>query len=43
MMIAKKQYDSDSDDDVLTVSSEKSCKAWLLDSASSFHATPKKE
>ena len=29
MMIAKKQYDSDSDGDVLTVSSEKSCKAWF--------------
>ena len=36
VMIAK-----NSDGDVLTVSSEKSCKAWLLDSASSFHATPK--
>ena len=41
MMIAKKQDDSDSECDVLTVSSEKSCEAWLLDSASSFHATPK--
>ena len=39
----KKQDDSDSDGDVLTVSSEKSCGAWLLDSASSFHATPKKK
>ena len=43
MMIAKKQDDSDSDGDVLTVSSEKFCEAWLLDSASSFHATPNKE
>ena len=43
MMIAKKQDDLDSDGDVLTVSSEKSCEAWLLNSASSFHATPKKE
>ena len=40
--IARKD-DSDSDGDVLTVSSEKSCEAWLLDSASSFHATPNKE
>ena len=43
VMIAKKQDDSDSEGDVLTVSSEKSCEAWLLDSASSFHATPKTE
>ena len=43
MVIAKKQDDSDSDGDVLRISSEKSCEAWLLDSASSFHATPKKE
>ena len=43
MMIAKKQDGSDSEGDVLTVSSEKSCEAWLLDSASSFHATPKTE
>jgi len=42
VMIAKKQDDSDSDGDILTVSSEKCCEAWLLDSASSFHATPKK-
>ena len=42
VMIAKKQDDSDSECDVLTVSSEKSCEAWLLDSASSFHAIPKK-
>ena len=41
MVIARNQDDSDSDGDVLTVSSEKSCEAWLLDSASSFHATPK--
>jgi hypothetical protein len=42
-MIAK-QDDSDSDGDVLTVSSENSCEeAWLLDSASSFHVTPQKE
>jgi hypothetical protein len=39
----KKKHDSDSEGDLLTVSSEKSCEAWLLDSASSFHATPKKE
>ena len=43
MVIAKNQDDSNSDGDVLTVSSEKSCKVWLLDSASSFHVTPKKE
>ena len=43
MMIAKKYDDSDSDGDVLTVSNEKSYEAWLLNSASSFHATPKKE
>ena len=43
MVIAKKQDDSDSDGDVLTISSEKSCEAWLLDLASLFHATPKKE
>ena len=42
VMIAKKQDGSDSEGDVLTVSSEKSCEAWLLDSASSFHAIPKK-
>ena len=41
MVIAKKQDDSDSDSDILTISSEKSCEAWLLDSANSFHATPK--
>jgi hypothetical protein len=42
-MIAR-QDDLDSDGDVLTVSSEKSCEeAWLLDSASSFHVTPRKE
>ena len=43
MMIAKKQDDSDSECDVLTVSSEKSCEAWFMNSASSFHARPKKE
>jgi hypothetical protein len=43
VMIAK-QDDSDSDGDVLTMSSEKSCEeAWLLDSTSSFHVTPRKE
>ena len=42
MAIASKD-DSDSDGDVLTVSSEKSCEAWLLDLASSFHAIPKKK
>ena len=41
MVIAKKKDDLDSEGDVLTISSEKSCEAWLLDSASSFHATPK--
>ena len=41
VVIAKKQDDSDSDGDVLTTLSEKSCEAWLLDSASLFHATPK--
>ena len=35
--------DSDIDGEILTTSSEKSCEAWLLDSASSFHATPKEE
>jgi hypothetical protein len=43
VVIAKKKDDSDSDGDLLTVSSENSCEAWLLDSASSFHATSKKE
>ena len=43
MIANKKKYDSDSDGDILTVSSEESCEAWLLDSASSFHATSKKE
>jgi hypothetical protein len=38
-----RQDDSDSEGDILTVSSEKSCEAWLLDSASSFLATSKKE
>ena len=33
MVIAKKQDDSDSDGDVLTISSEKSCEAWLLELA----------
>ena len=33
MVIAKKQDDSDSDGDVLTISSEKSCEVWLFDSA----------
>jgi hypothetical protein len=37
----KKKYDSDSDGGILTVSSEESCEAWLLYSASSFHATSK--
>jgi hypothetical protein len=41
VMIARQD---DSDSDVLTVSSEKSCEeAWLLDSATSFHVTPRKE
>jgi hypothetical protein len=39
----KKKDDSDSNGDILTMSSEKSCEAWLLDSASLFHATSKKE
>jgi hypothetical protein len=43
VMIAEKQDESDSDGDVLTISSENSCEAWLLDLASSFHVTPKKE
>ena len=43
MVIAKKQDDSDSNGGVLTISSQKSCEAWLLNSASSFHATPKNE
>lgn len=40
-MIANKKDDLDSDGDVLTVSSKKSGEVWLLDSASSFHATSK--
>src|SRR5438132_1450365 len=43
VVIANRKDDSDSDGDLLTVSTEKSCEAWLLDSASSFHVTPKKE
>ena len=43
MVITKKQDDSDSDGDVLTISSEKSCEVLLLDSANSFHAIPKKK
>src|SRR6266540_3240939 len=43
VVIANKKDDSDSNDDLLTVSTEKSCEAWLLESASSFHATPNKE
>ena len=43
VVIANRKDDSDSDGDLLTVSTEKSCEAWLLDSPSSFHATPKKE
>jgi len=39
----KKKDDSDSDGDILTVSSEKSCEAWLLYSVSLFHATSNKE
>ena len=39
VMIAKKRDDSDSDGDLLTISSEKSCEAWLLDLANSFHTT----
>jgi hypothetical protein len=43
-VMSVRQDDSDSDGDILTVSSEKSCQeAWLLDSASSFHVTPRKE
>jgi len=34
VVIANKKDDSDSDGDLLTVSSEKSCEAWLLVSAS---------
>ena len=33
MMIAKKRDDSDSEGAVLTLSSEKSCEAWLLELA----------
>ena len=43
VVIAKKKDDLDSEGDVLTISSEKSCEALLLDSASSFYATPKKK
>jgi hypothetical protein len=39
----KRKDDSDSDGDILMVLSEKYCKAWLLDSASSFHTTSKKQ
>jgi hypothetical protein len=43
-VVIASQDDSNNDGDVLTVSSEKSCEeAWLLDSASSFHVTPRKE
>jgi hypothetical protein len=43
VMIAR-QDDSDRDGDVLTVSIEKSCEeAWLLDTTSSFHVTPRKK
>jgi hypothetical protein len=39
-----RQDDSDSDGDVLTMSSEKSCEeAWLLDSSRSFHVKLRKE
>src|SRR6266498_89766 len=43
VVIANRKDDTDNDGDILTVSTEDSCEAWLLDSASSFHATPKKE
>jgi len=43
VVIANRKDDSESNGDLLTVSTEKSCEAWLLDSASSFHVTPKKE
>src|SRR6266542_6061568 len=43
VVIANRKDDTDSDGDILTVSTEESCEAWLLDSASSFHETPKKE
>jgi hypothetical protein len=43
VMIAR-QDDSNSDGDILTMSSEKSCEeTWLLDSTSSSHLTPRKE
>jgi hypothetical protein len=41
VVIARKKDDLDSNGDILTVSSEKSCGAWLLGSASLFHATSK--
>ena len=43
VVIANRKDDSDSDGDLLTVSTEESCEVWLLDSASSFHVIPKKE
>jgi hypothetical protein len=43
-IVVSKKDDSDSDGDLLVLSSEKSCgEAWLLDSASSYHATSNKE
>ena len=43
--MAARDDDSDSNNDVLVVSDRRSTKneAWMLDSGSSFHATPKRE
>nr|XP_045083699.1 translation initiation factor IF-2-like [Aegilops tauschii subsp. strangulata] len=35
--------DNDSDDDMLTLSSERSNEAWILDTMRSYHVTPNKE
>lgn len=37
MVISNRKDDSSSDGDILMVSIEMSCEAWLLDLASSFH------
>jgi hypothetical protein len=44
-VVASGKVDSKSDYDILVLSSEKSCNGepWLLDSTSSYHATPRKE
>jgi hypothetical protein len=43
-VVASGKVDSKSDYDILVLSSEKSCNGepWLLDSTSSYHATPRR-